>query len=101
MIVALIGQGCVHRPPDANPRANLLTRAVVLNGSPVTLHLSPPVGSNRSPLLIYATGDAGWRGKDLDVFRRLVSWGYAVAGFSAPQYVKHLKGDAETTTPAL
>lgn len=71
-----------------------------MNGFPVTLHLVRPVAPERRPLLIYATGDGGWRGKDLDLFRHLASWGYAVAGFSAPQYVKHLRGDAETTTPA-
>ena len=73
---------------------------VTLNGYPVTLHLARPATTPRLPLLIYATGDGGWRGKDLDLFRHLTSWGYPIAGFSAPEYVKHLSGDAETTTPA-
>jgi fermentation-respiration switch protein FrsA (DUF1100 family) len=66
----------------------------------VTLHLTRGTYTSRAPLLLYATGDGGWRGKDLDLYRQLVSWGYPTAGFSAPQYVKHLRGDAETTTPA-
>jgi hypothetical protein len=104
-LVVLVGcllQGCVHRAPagERNPPPGI-TRSVTLNGFPVTLHLtSAAVSDQQRPLLVYATGDGGWRGKDLDVYRHLVAWGYATAGFSAPQYVKHLAGDAETTTPA-
>jgi pimeloyl-ACP methyl ester carboxylesterase len=101
VVVALFAQGCVHRLPQSTPARLALTRGVTLNGFPVTLHLVRPVVAPRGPLLIYATGDGGWRGKDLDLFRHLASWGYAMAGFSAPEYIKHLRGDEETTTPAL
>jgi hypothetical protein len=101
VVVALFAQGCVHRLPQSKPARLELTRGVTLNGFPVTLHLVRPVVAPRGPLLIYATGDGGWRGKDLDLFRHLASWGYAMAGFSAPEYIKHLRGDEETTTPAL
>ena len=99
LVLAVFAQGCVHRLPPHTPAVRQLTRAVTLNGFPVTLHLVRPVAPSLRPLLIYATGDGGWRGKDLDLFRHLGSWGYAVAGFSAPQYVKHLRGEAATTTP--
>jgi fermentation-respiration switch protein FrsA (DUF1100 family) len=101
IVIALFAPGCVHRVPSRAPVHLQLTRDVTLNGFPVTLHLVRPVARDTRPLLIYATGDGGWRGKDLDLFRQLASWDYAVAGFSSPQYVKHLRGDAETTTPAL
>jgi pimeloyl-ACP methyl ester carboxylesterase len=53
----------------------------------------PPVDR---PLVLFVTGDGGWRGKDLDAFRHLIGWGFPVAGFSAPDYLGHLAGGAET-----
>jgi len=100
MFVAVFSAACVQRIPYNEPRPTQTSRKVTLNGYPVTLHLARPATTTRLPLLIYATGDGGWRGKDLDLFRHLTSWGYPIAGFSAPEYVKHLSGDAETTTPA-
>ena len=100
LFVAVFSAACVQRIPYNEPHPNRTSRKVTLNGYPVTLHLARPAATPRLPLLIYATGDGGWRGKDLDLFRHLASWGYAIAGFSAPQYVKHLRGDAATTTPA-
>ena len=100
-VIALFAQGCVQRLPHGKPPLVELARGVTLNGFPVTLHLARPLALPSRPLLIYATGDGGWRGKDLDVFRHLAAWGYAVAGFSAPEYVKHLQGLDQTTTPAM
>jgi pimeloyl-ACP methyl ester carboxylesterase len=50
------------------------------------------------PLLLYATGDGGWRSADRGLFQHLVGWGYPVAGFSARHYLEHL--GFEATTPA-
>jgi hypothetical protein len=74
-------------------------RVLQLNAHPLTLHLTPGV---RPPdhLVVYATGDGGWRGKDRDVYAQLASWGYSAVGFSAPEYLKHLPGADGTTTPA-
>jgi fermentation-respiration switch protein FrsA (DUF1100 family) len=102
VMVAVFAVGCVQRIPQSKPALLQWTRGVTLNGSSVMLHLVRPVASlPRGPLLIYSTGDGGWRGKDLDLFRHLSTFGYAIAGFSAPEYVKHLRGDEETTTPEL
>jgi pimeloyl-ACP methyl ester carboxylesterase len=102
VVIALYASGCVQRLPQGTPPLLQLTRGVTLNGFPVTLHLVRPVVTALGrPLLIYATGDGGWRGKDLDLFRHLATFGYATAGFSAADYIKHLRGDQETTTPAL
>src|SRR4029078_4749662 len=100
MLVAVFSAACVQRIPYNEPRPTQTSRKVTLNGYPVTLHLPRPATTARLALLIYATGDGGWRGKDLVLFGHLTSWGYPIAGFSAPEYVKHLSGDAETTTPA-
>jgi pimeloyl-ACP methyl ester carboxylesterase len=102
VVIALFAAGCVQRIPQGKPAVQQLTREVTLDGFSVTLHLVRPVATAIGrPLLIYSTGDGGWRGKDLDLFRHLSTFGYATAGFSAPEYVKHLRGDQETTTPAL
>jgi hypothetical protein len=75
-------------------------RSIQLNEHPLVLHLSPGTSAHDGELLVYATGDGGWRGKDKDLYRQLASWGYGVVGFSAPEYLKHLPGDDGTTTPA-
>ena len=90
----------MHRPPNAADRPPRgFERRVQINGHPLTLHVAPGVASQRKALVLYATGDGGWRGKDREVYTQLQSWGYAVAGFSAPEYLKHLPGDTGTTTP--
>ena len=75
-------------------------RQTVLEGRPLAVHLRRGDGAHANALVLYATGDGGWRGKDRDVYQQMGSWGYATAGFSAPEYLAHLPGDAGTTTPA-
>jgi len=102
VVVAVFAAGCVQRIPESRPALLQVTRGITLNGVSLTLHLVRPVVTTLGrPLLIYTTGDGGWRGKDLDLFRHLITFGYPTAGFSAPEYVKHLRGDQETTTPSL
>lgn len=76
------------------------TRQVELEGRSLTVHLHRGDTAHAHTLVLYATGDGGWRGKDRDVYRQMASWGYATAGFSAPEYLESLPGDAGTTTPA-
>jgi hypothetical protein len=74
-----------------------------MNHHELTLHMTRGKADKRQRLLVYATGDGGWRGKDRQVYDQLESWGYTAVGFSAPQYLKHLPGvagDDGTTTPA-
>lgn len=86
---------------SVQPRApREFSRSLQLNGATLRLHLAPGLPVHQRLLLVYATGDGGWRGKDRDVFLRLQSWGYQVAGFSAPEYLAHLPGREGTTTPA-
>jgi hypothetical protein len=94
------GASCAHGPGAAVSPPRTFDRQVEINEHPLTLHLSPPAQLHRDELIVYATGDGGWRGKDRDVYQQLRAWGYATAGFSAPEYLKHLPGDDGTTTPA-
>jgi predicted alpha/beta hydrolase family esterase len=65
------------------------------------LHLSRPVhGRTVQSLLLYVTGDGGWRGKDLETYERLRTFGEPVAGFSAPDYLDHLRGGADSLSPS-
>jgi hypothetical protein len=102
LAAALLLGGCgMHREPVVKPPGVQTVQTIVLNHHPLRVHVAdarPPAAGVR-PLVVYATGDRGWAGKDLDVYRHLVAWGYPVAGFDAHDYVKHL-GRSESTTPA-
>jgi pimeloyl-ACP methyl ester carboxylesterase len=94
--------GCVHTlPMRSSQRPVEFDRTMTLYDHPLELHLARPAQLQPGmPLLFYATGDGGWRGKDVDAYRRLIRWGYPVAGFSAPSYLSHLGFVSGTTTPA-
>lgn len=84
---------CAH---DVRPESFVASRAVVrVQGRWLSLRVSQPSRSAETrPLVLFITGDGGWRGKDLEAFGRLLTWGYPVAGVSAPDYLGHLAGDA-------
>lgn len=103
-LLAAAASGCVARPPlDTVPAGPATVRAfdrtIVMNHHGLIVHLATPPSGPRRPLLVYATGDGGWGGKDLALYREIASWGYPAAGFSARDYVSHFDADAETTTP--
>ncbi len=102
LLVAAAGAGasCAHAAGAAVSPPRSFERQIEINEHLLTLHLSPPAQLHRDELIVYATGDAGWRGKDREVYQQLRAWGYATAGFSAPEYLKHLPGDDGTTTPS-
>lgn len=81
--------GCAHLPKPAEPFET--SRAVTrVQGQWLSLRLSQPSHSApRKPLVLFITGDGGWRGKDLDAFNHLLGWGYPVVGVSAPEYLRH------------
>jgi fermentation-respiration switch protein FrsA (DUF1100 family) len=74
-------------------------RDVPLDTERIEVHLVRAAGAaSRRPLLLYATGDGGWRSADRGLFQHLARGGYPVAGFSARHYLEHLGFRA--TTPA-
>ncbi len=93
--------GCVHPAGVHSPQKPIeFQRTMTLYDHPLKLHFARPAQLQPgTPLLFYATGDGGWRGKDADTYRRLTRWGYPVAGFSAPDYLSHLGFVSGTTTP--
>jgi hypothetical protein len=61
---------------------------ILLHGHALRLHLVN--GGDPRPLVVYATGDGGWRRKDLDFFKHVAALGLPVVGFDARDYVSHL-----------
>jgi Bacterial virulence protein (VirJ) len=95
VVMSLSSHACAaHLPPSARP----FDRSLTLNAHRLTIHFANDDGGPRRPLLVYTTGDGGWARKDLALYEQIVSWGFPTAGFSAPQYLRHLQGQS-TTTP--
>ena len=97
----LCAAACLSRSPTLEPGvgATLFVRDVPLDTERIEVHLVRAAGAGgRRPLLLYATGDGGWRSADRGLFQHLARWGYPVAGFSARHYLEHLGFAA--TTPA-
>jgi fermentation-respiration switch protein FrsA (DUF1100 family) len=98
---ALLAGACVERVPL--PQHDPLERFAFwfkFYDTPIEIHFSkPPNLQPGTPLLLYATGDGGWRGQARDIFEHLVHWGYPAAGFSAVDYVRHIGYVSGTTTP--
>lgn len=92
--LATIGACVLPRHPGT-PAALTSEIFVTLHGHALRLHLSKPAAfAPSAPLLVYTTGDAGWWGKDRDIFTHIREWGYPAVGFSAREYVHHLGADA-------
>jgi fermentation-respiration switch protein FrsA (DUF1100 family) len=85
---------CAPTVSQLRPRPVTSVASVQLHNHKLTLHLTAPPADSRRILLVYATGDGGWWGKDRDVYTHLSEWGYAAVGFSAREYVHHLGKDA-------
>jgi hypothetical protein len=67
---------------------------------PLDIRLIDPPETNRKPILVlFATGDGGWRKLDQEVFTWISQQGYPVAGFSARRYLKTTSEVSDSTTP--
>jgi hypothetical protein len=101
VLASALFAACLSKPPTLLPdaEATLFVRRASLATETVDLHfVKPPAWARPRPLLLYATGDGGWRSADRGLFQHLAHWGYPVAGFSAVQYLAHLRFEA--TSPA-
>ena len=69
---------------------------VTLHGHPLTLHLASPEASPHSssndgvpkPLVLYASGDGGWFGAAVDMFRSIAGAGYPTVGLSSRSFLR-------------
>ena len=74
--------------------------AMTLVKDPLDIRFIRPSNANEKPVLIlFVTGDGGWRKLDEDVFTWIGRRGYPVAGFSASRYLKTMSQVSDVTTP--
>jgi hypothetical protein len=102
VVAAAALASCAHRIPPLDPSAPLRIDGQIVfdDNHALDLHFSRPCELDAAhPLILYATGDGGWRGKDRDAFERMTGWGYPMVGFSAPSYLRHLVRHTHETTP--
>lgn len=100
--VFALASGCAVHGPLLRDDEGTLERlqTITFHKRPVELHLARRVGeAGGAPLVLYVTGDGGWRGADPLVFRALVQWGYPSAGMEARDYLDHLGDLREKATP--
>ncbi len=93
---------CAFGRPVLDPKTTaVFVRSITLYDHPLEVHFAQPRTGilPLRPLLVYATGDGGFRGNDKELFEELANFGYPVAGFSARNYLKNLGYVADTTTP--
>ena len=101
LLVVLGGFTCrVATPADDRP---IQTHGIItLYHHQMEIRFSVPARTHHPPMLvIYATGDGGWRGVDDRIFGWIAASGWIVAGFSSKSYLKNLRDHSETgtTTP--
>ncbi len=99
----VIASGCTSKIPVVTAAGPTLLRgSVTLYQRPLEIRLSKPAAPSKNNILvIYATGDGGWRGLDERLFDWIRSWGYPSAGFSSKGYLRNLGhvSVTSTTTP--
>ncbi len=91
IVLAAAAGGCARRiVAPGTPAWIQSDTAVALHGHALKLHLSTPVPPVTGPLLVYATGDAGWFRKDRELFDHVAGSGFPAVGFSSREYLRHL-----------
>ncbi len=94
---------CACHVPVPQGAVPIQSRAELsLYDRPMEIRFSQPADMSASPILvIYATGDGGWRGVDDEVFQWIADSGWPIAGFSSKNYLKNLSyvSETDTTTP--
>jgi hypothetical protein len=97
-----ISTACAHRVPPFDPGAPLRVEGEIAfeDHLLLELHMSRPCAIDPAhPLIVFATGDGGWRGSDRTAFERMARWGYPMVGFSSPAYLRHVVVPVRETTP--
>jgi hypothetical protein len=97
-----ISTACAHAVPPFDPDAPLRIEVGTAFDSHflLELHMSRPCAIDAAhPLIVFATGDGGWRGGDRTAFERMARWGYPMVGFSSPSYLRHVAVPVRETTP--
>ena len=91
-LLVTTGVSCAPRPvlPGGEPAAREFTAHVALHGAMLTLHLADPrtARARALPVVLYASGDGGWFGAAVGMFRTIAAGGYPAVGFSTRSLLK-------------
>jgi len=92
LLTALVHTACVLNP---RPRSHVevpvreSSTSVLLHGKPLELHLAVPQKPSADDVIVlYASGDGGWFGAAVDMFRLIARAGYRAVGFSSRAFLK-------------
>jgi hypothetical protein len=73
----------------AHPSIRQWSATILLHGKPLELHLAAPQTPVAPDLVVlYASGDGGWFGAAVDMFRHIAGDGYSAVGFSSRAFLK-------------
>jgi len=93
----------MHLPGHSNPAPiRESSTTVALHGKPLTLHVAQPDAqrSRAHAFVLYASGDGGWFGAAVEMWRQMAVAGYAVVGFSSRAFLKVERPKATLLDPA-
>lgn len=96
--LVVLGQlGCATAwvAPSSTPIRETST-SLTMEGEPLTLHLANPKAPSgeQRPLVLYASGDGGWFGAAVGMFRTIAHAGFPVVGFSTKTFLHIERGRA-------
>lgn len=88
-----VAPGCAAVTSPVRTAAAVATRMSVtmvhLHGSSLELHIATPVShSQPASFVLYASGDGGWFGAAVDMFRTIAASGHPTVGFSSRAFMK-------------
>jgi hypothetical protein len=92
LLAAALGSGCSAVLSTRVPRpaaSREFSAHVAVHDDELTLHLASPLTavSASTPLVLYASGDGGWFGAAVGMFRTIASSGLPTAGFSTKEFM--------------
>jgi len=90
LLAALIATACAARPAlPGGTAAREFSGPFDIDGAPLTLHFAmPPHPRDGAPLVLYASGDGGWFGSAVAMFRAMAAGGFPTVGFSTRALLK-------------
>lgn len=103
LVLLVLTTSCDYGWPGikTKPTMQAGARPVRLMDFDLPLHFAKEERSSAGrPMVLFATGDGGWRGIDREIVDTIARLGYPIAGFSSKDYLAHLKHMPEMPTPA-
>ena len=88
VVAATAGCGGVRPRVSATPNITERRIAAALHTSELPVHLASMRPLRRPALVLYASGDGGWFGTAIDMWRLVAHEGVAAAGFSARAFLR-------------